>query len=863
MILSIIQERQKDFLKSEQELVKVTYNTVIEAFRIHSNLIYFNRVNTKVIKDILKDVNNSSAEEKTVIRKKLYNELIDMYDNMGEYKLKQLHFHLPNNDSFLRFHRVNKYGDNLSKIRDTVAYVNKYHRSIHGFEEGRIFNGYRFVYPLQYKGKYLGSVETSVSMETIINEFKKEMDADIDFIIKKSVVDKKVFKDEKKNYHVCNITPNYYHEKSISLVKTQFISHVINSYAKKHNIEKYLKRGEIFNFHSDVEGKEYVVTYLPIRNAVSKDTVGYLIIVKRDDEFHSAESQYFLFLAILIFLSGISIYVIYHIDATKSKLIHKDVILNEVQKIGRLGYWELDLIKNELIWSDEVYNILNISKQKFENTYEGFLKYIHPEDIEKVNNEYKNSVKEKRNYYIEHRIITSSGEIKYVEEECHHSFDSEGNILQSLGTIRDISHIKLYQQEILKAKKQFESLVTHIPDIIYRCEIDEDLTTLFINNAIEILTGYKESDLKLNRVISFSSLIVAEDREFVLNTIKELAKNKEGKKHTKIEYRVITKENKTIWVNNFIEIIHEDGYKFVEGIMSDITAQKEAYSKLQKFVDTQDNIVILSDGDKINFANKKFFDFLNFETLENFQEKHDCICEFFIDNDRFFHLGKVQKGENWIEVLENLSHAQRVVTMMGQDFNIHAFSVTVNSFEKNLKIVSFTDISQTMLEHIKLEEKTIHDKLTGAYNREYFDQNYKVLLEKFNNGYYNLAIAILDIDHFKTVNDSYGHDIGDIVLKDMVGEISKFSRSEDILIRWGGEEFIMILKVESDNGLYKALDHIRNIIEQHYFEEVKKITCSFGATIYKDNEPIDETIKRADNALYKAKRNGRNQVVIY
>lgn len=287
--------------------------------------------------------------------------------------------------------------------------------------------------------------------------------------------------------------------------------------------------------------------------------------------------------------------------------------------------------------------------------------------------------------------------------------------------------------------------------------------------------------------------------------------------------------------------------------MSDITAQKEAYSKLQKFVDTQDNIVILSDAKKINFANKKFFDFLNFETLESFKEEHDCICEFFIENDRFFHLGKVQEGENWLEVLEGFPHAQRVVSMIGQDFNVHAFSVTVNSFEKNLKIVSFTDISQTMLEHIKLEEKTIHDKLTGAYNREYFDQNYKTLLKNFNNGYYSLAIAILDIDHFKNVNDTYGHDIGDIVLKDMVEEINKFSRSEDILIRWGGEEFIVILKVESNNGLYKALDHIRGVIEQHYFEEIKQVTCSFGATIYKDNEPIDETIKRA----------GRNQVVIF
>ena len=862
MIQTIIDDRTKEQLKAEKELVKVTYNTITEAYRVHSNIIFFNRINTKEIKELLKDVNNLSSSEEDIVRKNLYNELFDMYENMEDFKLRQLHFHLRNNESFLRFHRTEKYGDDLSGVRDTVAFVNKYKEPIHGFEEGRIFNGYRYVYPLEYKGEYIGSVETSISMKTIIGEFRKETNAHIDFLINKSVVDSKVFKEEiKNNYFRCRTTPQFYHEKAISSIVDRRIEKVIKEYTDKKDIHKDLATGEAFNFHSPLDKKYYITTFFPIKNAVSHKTVGYIIVTKQNDEIHSFETQYYLFLSILVMLSGIIIFFIYKIDSAKEKLSRKDEVLDEVQKIGRLGYWELDLGKNQLTWSDEVYNIIGISKQDFDNSYESFLKHIHPEDIPRVTKAYQDSIRNKTNYYIEHRIITGSGEVKYVEEECHHSFDERGDVIQSLGTIHDITNLKLYQDEIIKAKKQFESLVDHIPDIIYRCELDEDFTMLYLNNAFENLTGYKDSEVILNRVISYSSLIHPEDLSFIKDEVDKVLKS--DKKNLKVEYRMITKDQKVIWVRDFFEIVKDGNNKYIEGIISDITAQKESYSKLQKFIDTQDNIVILTNGKLINFANKKFFSFLEFEDLEQFKSKYDCICELFIANERFFHLGKIEESQNWVEVIQELPHSQRVVALMGKDFVVHAFSVTINHFEDNLQIVSFTDISQTMLEHIKLEEKTVHDKLTGALNREYFDQNYKQLIERYNKEHYNLAIAILDIDHFKLVNDTFGHDVGDYVLKEMVNEIQRFSRSEDLLIRWGGEEFIMVLKVESDNGLYKALEHIRTTIEKHYFEDVKKVTCSFGGTIYQEGEAIEDTIKRADNALYEAKKEGRNRVVIH
>ena len=288
----------------------------------------------------------------------------------------------------------------------------------------------------------------------------------------------------------------------------------------------------------------------------------------------------------------------------------------------------------------------------------------------------------------------------------------------------------------------------------------------------------------------------------------------------------------------------------------------EANSNLKKFIDNQDNIVILSDGKKINFANKRFFEFFGFKDLEEFQKHYSCISELFIENKRFFYHVEGENDSNWVETVKGLLHSQRIVSMLGKDFKPHAFSISINDFDKNNSIITFANISQTMLEHIKLEDKIVKDKLTGAYNREYFEQNYKRLLQEYKENGECFAVALLDIDHFKSVNDTYGHDVGDAVLVQFVKVIHKYSRKDDILIRWGGEEFIMLLKVRSAEDLEKALEHLRKVIEIEKFPTVGQKTCSMGGTIHKEGEDIMKTVKRADEGVYEAKAAGRNKVVI-
>ena len=273
-------------------------------------------------------------------------------------------------------------------------------------------------------------------------------------------------------------------------------------------------------------------------------------------------------------------------------------------------------------------------------------------------------------------------------------------------------------------------------------------------------------------------------------------------------------------------------------------------------------MVILTTGKNIEFANKKFFQFLGFKNIEDYKINHKCISDLFLEDEKFFNLSLVKEDENWVNIIQTLSYRRRVVAIRGKNSSTHAFSVTINKFEDSIYIVSFADISETILENMQLEEKTLKDKLTNAYNREFFENNYQRLIETFKSEDMYFGLAMIDIDNFKNINDSYGHNIGDEILINLVSIINKFSRNDDILIRWGGEEFIIILKVSSEDRLNIILENIRKTIEKSKIDKLPTITCSFGGTIYENNEQINDTIKRADEALYIAKANGKNKVIL-
>lgn len=167
----------------------------------------------------------------------------------------------------------------------------------------------------------------------------------------------------------------------------------------------------------------------------------------------------------------------------------------------------------------------------------------------------------------------------------------------------------------------------------------------------------------------------------------------------------------------------------------------------------------------------------------------------------------------------------------------------------------------------KLHEIAIRDVLTGLYNRRYLMERFGQELDRAKRYGNSLYAVLLDIDHFKQVNDTWGHDAGDLILKNVAALLEETVRDSDILGRYGGEEFCIIIPNVDENGVSVLLERLREKMaaQKHaYGEEKLRITCSFGvAALEKDIADVDSLLKLSDLALYQAKEAGRNRVSFY
>jgi len=160
----------------------------------------------------------------------------------------------------------------------------------------------------------------------------------------------------------------------------------------------------------------------------------------------------------------------------------------------------------------------------------------------------------------------------------------------------------------------------------------------------------------------------------------------------------------------------------------------------------------------------------------------------------------------------------------------------------------------------ELEILATTDRLTSIYNRYKMDISLEKQIEISKRYGRPLSFIYFDIDHFKKINDTFGHKIGDTVLKELSDLIKKSIRKSDIFGRWGGEEFLIILPETKKDVAIELAEKLRRIVQAHKFSKVRNITCSFGVANHRKGDDAQEVIIRIDKRLYVAKERGRNRV---
>lgn len=295
----------------------------------------------------------------------------------------------------------------------------------------------------------------------------------------------------------------------------------------------------------------------------------------------------------------------------------------------------------------------------------------------------------------------------------------------------------------------------------------------------------------------------------------------------------------------------------VDRIYSFVTARmsfQERYS--QMILDSVPSPVIVTDGHAIIAASNVFLRYFNFDSLEAFTHKHKCVCEYFEDGGTDEYLMPMRNDQRWTQfMLEHPHKTHKAKITLNGVSTVFEVRISVLNLNDTVRyVVIFNDISA-------MQQLSMSDPLTGAANRLHFSMVYSHAINVARRSKKPLTLIFIDIDHFKKVNDTFGHFIGDVVLKRISEIVSNRIRNSDIFARWGGEEFVLLLPdtpLDEAIGVAKSL---KEAISSEEFEVVGMVTCSFGIAMLQENETDEELLKRSDAKLYEAKETGRNKIV--
>lgn len=360
---------------------------------------------------------------------------------------------------------------------------------------------------------------------------------------------------------------------------------------------------------------------------------------------------------------------------------------------------------------------------------------------------------------------------------------------------------------------------------------------------------------------SFMQSVHPDERQSIETAIQEAF---EGNPYS-IDHRILLPDGTIRHVHEHGKLIrNEDGQPIkMLGTVQDITERKQVEQILEEseyrfrtILDVAVDGVLLADAQTHKFiqANHAICEMLGYQPNELYQLGVEDIHP-------TADLPKVQqqfdrqmKGE--IRVAQNLPVKRKDGSIFFAD--VSSAPMTVSG--QTIMVGFFHDVTER-----KQAEEEIHllattDTLTGIANRRAFNAQLLQEIERAKRYGTPLSLVMYDIDYFKRVNDTFGHDTGDAVLQALTRIVKTNVRSVDIVARWGGEEFMILMPQSDVEAAADAADKLRQKVVQHPFEQVGSLTVSFGVTAFTPKDDLDTFLKRVDNALYQAKEKGRNRV---
>jgi len=422
-------------------------------------------------------------------------------------------------------------------------------------------------------------------------------------------------------------------------------------------------------------------------------------------------------------------------------------------------------------------------------------------------------------------------------------------------TYEDLTEQKQLEFQFKKEKKLLEDAqeLAHLGS----WEWDIKTNSLYWSDEVFRIFGEEPQSFTPSYEI-FTSYIPQEDLPTVEKAIEDaLSTNK----HYRIIHRIL--------INNQIKFVEEMGTPYFDeqgepiymvGSVYDITEKHNFKLELQKYSDElqtifklNPHITLITDGDQLLEVNQKFLDFTGFTSLKDFTDAHHSIGNLFVERNHY--LQAEMQGKPWVHYVANHPEAMHkaIIVQNEQEYTLlaHAKRYTLDHSVRYLVVLE--DIS-----NLELSAKT--DFLTQLYNRNKMHEILEASHYRFERYQETYSLIMIDIDHFKRINDNFGHKAGDQALKAISTLFSKTLRTSDVCGRWGGEEFLILCPHTSHKQVSQMAEQLRKRVADFDFTEIGSQTISLGCITAYEGCSVEKLIEESDQALYKAKENGRNQV---
>lgn len=555
------------------------------------------------------------------------------------------------------------------------------------------------------------------------------------------------------------------------------------------------------------------------------------------------------------------------VKAIQACLDHRDLQINRVQlmesqSIAKIGSWDWNLVTDQLWWSKETYRIFDVDEGKAHPSFELFMSLVHPEDRGEVANAYRSSIETQTDYKVEHRLLTESGQVKYVQEFGTTRYDADGHAIRSYGTMQDITERKLSEQAIAQQERELNAIIEALPLMLFVKDA-KHLNYVRFNKSGEKLMGACRNEFLGKNA---EELMAPEQAEIVNSVEREIIRS--GSKVVIPEEQVSTLYGTRILHTTKVCISDDAGMpKFLLGISEDITDRKQNESTLKLSTAVIQNLaegIMICDADsKLIYVNPAF------EQITGYKLKDVKGM-----TPKFLQSGKHDStfySQMWQAIVEDRNW-QGEVWNKRADGSLIPEWLSISSIQDDRGrltnyIAVFNDISQLKENEDQLRFLAHHDPLTELPNRVLLNERLEHALARIEGKDDQLAVIYLDLDHFKNINDSFGHPHGDQVLQQVAARLLSQVKESDTVTRVSGDEFVIL--VEDIDSLEEMGLIAQKLIESFnepisIFDDEIVITTSMGIAVApNDGHEAVQLLKNADTALYRAKDLGRNTFEFY